>query len=206
MTAQTPERIIIDGRARALYEQPLYRLLASRRMDLIDREMGYTSACHRRYVGTWEIRNGRLYLVHLNHMTPFEEPLSTGMRRRLLRAVPCADFPIEAHWFNGRLRFAIGRCMINSPHGWSHWFERERVITVRGGKVVRDREVDTGAILERCLARRPDVRAQFVEAGADPSAPINWFEDDEDDWTLDWWPSDYPRPDAATAPSPSAER
>jgi len=34
MTAQTPERMIIAGRPRALYADPLYRLLASNRMDL----------------------------------------------------------------------------------------------------------------------------------------------------------------------------
>ena len=97
MTAQTPERIIIDGRPRALYEQPLYRLLASRRMDLKDpHRSGFHTGCYRRYLGTWEIRNGTLYLVHLNMVVPDEEPLTPLIRQRLFRAVPCTGFPIKA--------------------------------------------------------------------------------------------------------------
>ena len=198
MTAQTPERIIIDGRPRALYEQPLYRLLASRRMDLIDDSSGFTTACHRRYVGTWEIRNGTLYLVHLNMMVPDEEPLTPLMRQRLFRAVPCTGFPIKADWFNGMLRIAIGRRLVYSHHGWSHWFERERVIRFSGGAVTRDREVDTKAILERQLKRYPEMRARLDGTDTREPGPLVWFDDDDEDWdwTVDWWPPDY-RPAAA---------
>ena len=93
MTAQTPERIIIDGRPRARYANPLYRLLASRRIDLKDPSSGFHTGCHRRYVGTWEIRNGTLYLVHLNMVVPDEEPLTPLIRQRLFRAVPCTGSP-----------------------------------------------------------------------------------------------------------------
>lgn len=199
MTAQTPERIIIDGRPRELYADPLYRLLASRRLDLCIPASESSTACYRRYVGTWEIRNGALHLVHLNMMVPDEEPLAPELRLRLFRAVPCKDFPIMAHWFNGRLRIAIGRRLVYSHHGWSHWFERERVITFAGGKVLRDREVDTAAMLERQLNRNPEMRDRL--AGYDPErlgrpGPLIWFDNDGEDGTLDWWPRDY-RPVAA---------
>ena len=199
MTAQTPERIIIDGRPRELYANPLYRLLASRRLDLCIPASGSSTACYRRYVGTWEIRNGALHLVHLNMMVPDEEPLAPELRQRLFRAVPCKDFPIMAHWFNGKLRIAIGRRLVYSHHGWSHWFERERVITFFGGKVLRDREVDTGAILERQMSRNPAMRDRL--AGHDREhlerpGPLIWFDNDAEDWALDWWPRDY-RPFAA---------
>ena len=131
MTAQTPERIIIDGRPHALYAKPLYRLLASRRMDLIDDSSGFSTACHRRYVGTWEIRNGTLYLVHLNMVVPDEEPLTPLIRQRLFRAVPCTGFPIKADWFNGQLRIPIGPTLVQGFQGWSSWYTRERVITCR---------------------------------------------------------------------------
>lgn len=198
MTAQTPERLIMDGRPWAIYANPLYRLLASRRMDLKVPNSGFSTACHRRYVGSWEIRNGRLYLVHVNMMVPDEMPLAPELRRRLFRAVPCNGFPILAHWFNGKLRIPIGRRLVYSHHGWSHWFERERVITFSGGVVTRDREVNTQAILERQLKRDPAMGALL--SGADNPedraipGPLVWFDDDEEeDWTLDWWPKDYPR-------------
>lgn len=193
MTAQTPERIILDGRPRALYSAPLYRLLASRRMTLIDPELGYNTGCYRRYLGTWEIRDGRLFLLHLNLYVSDEQPLPAEARWRLLRAVPCSDFPIEAHWFNGRLRISIGRRLVYSHHGWSSWFERERVITLRGGMVVRDREVDTRSILERHLTRNPHMREQLENVDSGGFGPLVWFDNDDVDWTADWWPPDYRR-------------
>ena len=191
MTAQTPERIILDGRPHALYADPLYRLLTSRRMDLKMPGCGFSTACYRRYVGTWEIKNETLYLVHLNMMVPDEEPLDAELRQRLFRAVPCDGFPIKAHWFNGRLRIQIGRRLICSHHGWSHWFDRERVVTFVGGVVKRDREVDTGAMLHRHLKRLPDMHASLAGENSATPRPLAWFDDDDDDWASNWWPSDY---------------
>lgn len=196
MTAQTPERLIIDGRPRALYAQPLYRLLTSRRMDLKDpRRLGFHTGCYRQYLGTWEIRNQTLYLMHLNMIVPYEEPITPTIRERLFRAVPATSFPIKAQWFNGKLRIAIGRRLVYSHQGWSHWFERERIITFKGGVVTRDREVDTKAILERQLKRDQEMRA-LLDGTDTPEdhgmpGPLVWFDNSDDDWTADWWPPDY---------------
>jgi len=198
MTAQTPERIIIDGRPRALYEQPLYRLLEKRRMTLCDpkdERFGMTTACWRRYVGTWEIRDGILFLIHLNLNVPHEEPLPQDIRQRFLRCVPAADFPIRADWFSGRLRIATGPRLVYSHHGWSSWYARERVITIKKGVVKRDRDVDTQAILEWWLRRHPELSDRL--SGRAPAAfgPIVWFEKNDEDWTADWWPPDYRKED-----------
>jgi hypothetical protein len=201
MTAQAPERIIIDDRSRELYAQPLYRLLASRRMsDLFEDGDGWSTACWRRYRGTWEIVGGRLHLVHLNVMWPDERPLPLELRARLLRAVPCQDFPIPADWFNGRLRIPIGRRLVYSHHGWSHWFERERVIAFKHGVVTRDREVDTRAMLERRLARDPDMRSFLDGTEVREPGPLVWFDDSDEDWDADWWPPDYVRPAIGSQP------
>ncbi len=199
MTAQSPERIILDGRPRALYAEPLYRLLASRRMDFRSFGDCHSTSCYRNYVGTWQITAGSLYLVHLNLMAADEQPLPLEAQQRLFRAVPCSGFPIKAHWYNGALRVATGRRLVYSHHGWSHWFERERVFTVIDGVVKRDREVNTAAILKRQLERNPEMR-DWIEGDKDSSTlgPLIWFDDDDEDWVADWWPLDY-RPDAATA-------
>jgi hypothetical protein len=193
MTAQVPERLIIDDRPRELYAQPLYRLLASRRMtDLFEGGDGWCTACYRRYLGTWEIIGGRLHLVHLNLMWPDAQPLPPELRNRLLRAALCTDFPIPADWFNGRLRIPIGRRLVYSHHGWSHWFERERVVAFERGVVTRDREVDTRAILERMLVRDPDMRS-FLDGTEirDKPRPLVWFDDSDVDGEAEWWPPDY---------------
>ena len=148
MTAQTPERLILNGKPHALYAAPLYRLLASRRIEL----RGYHSSCWRGYVGTWEVIGARLYLVHINCDEP---PAEEVLRLKLLRAASASQFPIFASWFNGRLRIQIGRRLIYSHHGWSSWFERERLMTFKQGVLARDREVDTRRILEWWLRRNP---------------------------------------------------
>ena len=84
-------------------------------MDLKDPEQVSTRDVIDNIVGTWEIRNGTLYLVHLNMVVPDEEPLTPLIRQRLFRAVPCTGFPIKAHWFNGRLRIAIGSAACVQP-------------------------------------------------------------------------------------------
>lgn len=194
MTAQCPERIILDGRPRAFYGTPLYRLLASRRLSLENCDVGWSTGCYRGYLGTWEVIDGRLYLVHLNTMWPREGPLPEDLRSRLLRAMPARDFPVFAAWFHGRVRIELGRRLVYSHHGFSHWFERERVMTFKAGHLVRDREVDTHRILEWWLRRHPEaVPALDGSDGASPG-PLIWFDESPDsDWSADWWPSDYRR-------------
>jgi hypothetical protein len=194
MTAQVPERIILDGRPRALYAAPLYRLAKRCRLDLASPHCGST-ANYRGYTGTWEIRNHRLYLVHLCWLgrTLSEVPVSDELRANLFRAAQCADFPIHAHWFNGCVRISIGKRLIYSHQGWSHWFERERVIHFHEGCVVRDREVDTRSILEWWLRRNPQESDRL--RSPTPLGPLVWFDEDDEDWTADWWPPDYSRND-----------
>ena len=90
-------------------------------MDLIDDSLGFSTACHRRYIGTWEISDGTLYLLHLNMMVPDEEPMSSTIRERLFRVVPATSFPIKAQWFNGKLRIAMlfgqGQLAASGKHG-----------------------------------------------------------------------------------------
>jgi hypothetical protein len=193
MTAQTPERIIIDDEPRALYADPLYRLLASSRFKLGAYATERSTACYRGYCGTWEIIDRRLYLVHLNLMGWREEPIPHDLRAKLLRVARCKDFPIAARWFNGTLRIQIGRRLVYSHHGWSNWFERERVVTIIGGDVQRDREVDTKAMLERYLRRNPHMH-DVLDSSAQPSGfgPLVWLDDSEED-EKDWWPPDYVR-------------
>ncbi|MEZ2132409.1 MULTISPECIES: hypothetical protein [unclassified Sinorhizobium] len=200
MTAQSPERIILGGYPHALYETPLYRLLKSFRIEPIDYVETLSTSCWRGYCGTWEIMDDRLYLVHLNLRDRYDSerksdewPIPEVLKARILRAAASSNFPIFAHWFNGRLRIAIGRGLVYSHHGWSSWFERERVIQFRGGKVIRDREVDTRRILEWFLRRNPEV-SDILSGETDQVdvAPLVWFDETDADPHADtWWPPDY---------------
>jgi hypothetical protein len=198
MTAQASERIILDGRPHQLFADPLYGLCKHHRLDLRNPD-SWSTANHRGYVGTWEINNRHLFLVHLCwygwNGSYCEVPMDGEFRQRVLRAASCSDFPIHAHWFNGVIRIAIGRRLVYSHHGWSSWYERERVIRCKAGEIVRDREVDTRAILEWRLRRNPEEVDRLDPANPNPLGPLTWFDDDDDseDWAADWWPPDYVR-------------
>jgi len=190
MTAQVPERILIDGKPHWLYAEPLYRLFATRRTRVTDPD-GWTTACHRQYVGTWDIADGRLRLAALSTYGREELPLSEPMRSWFLRLVPTDRFPIYADWFSGRLRIPIGPKLVQGFHGWSSWFTRERVIFCRQGRVVRDRDVDTLAILEWALRRREGLK-QSLDPEDTPGGPLAWITDDDYDHLRgDWWPPEW---------------
>jgi hypothetical protein len=202
MTTQIPERIIVDGKPHWLYAQPLYRLLASRRTEIAAPE-ARTTACHRQYVGTWQIVEGRLWLVALSTFGYEELPLSDAMRTWFLRLVPADGFPVCAQWFNGCLRIPIGPRLVQGFHGWSSWFTRERVMTCRQGKVVRDREVDTLAMLERALHRSERLK-QDLDPEDTPGGPLAWISEDENDDDFehlrgDWWPPHWTHGQAPAA-------
>jgi hypothetical protein len=190
MTSQIPERILVDGRRYFLNATPLYRLLASRRMDLCDYNDTRSSNCWRGYVGTWLVRDGMLFLAHLNFYGMEETPLTEAPLRRLLHGTSARDFPIAAHWFNGSIRIPLGRRMVYSHHGFSSWYERQRVLSCKAGRVIRDREVDTGAMLRWAVQRSPERWSWLIDdKPGDLLGPLAWLEPDPCDEELDdEWP------------------
>jgi hypothetical protein len=217
VTMQIPERILVDGRPRRLLRDPLYRLLASRRMQ-IEPPDGRSTACHRRYVGTWEIVDGHLWLLTLSTMAGEELALEPDQRRRFLAAVPATDFPVRAHWFNDYLVIPLGRCLLGG--NWNPVFEQNRIVRCRGGRVVRDHLLDGRRLIRRKLARqlateedarthyfgRTDVdafeRRAFVERFiAEREAEADRGGTD-DDWLDDWWPPELPGRPLPTGPRP----
>jgi hypothetical protein len=190
MTAQIPERILIDGKPHWLHSRPLDRLLDECETEIAAPD-GRTTACHRQYVGTWCIADGRLWLASLSTFGCEELPLSDSMRAWFLRLMPADGFPVPAEWFNGCLRIPTGPRLVCGVHGWSSWFTEERVITCRRGTVVRDRKVDTLAMLEWALRRREGLK-QALDPEDTPDGPLAWITDDDYEHLHgDWWPPEW---------------
>lgn len=187
MTAQIPERILVDGKPHWLHARPLDHLLGERGVEIVAPD-AWTTACHRQYIGTWDIADGRLWLVTLSTFGREELPLSDAMHTWFLQLVSADRFPICAEWFNGCLRIPMGPMLVRGFHGWSSWFTKERVITCRRGKVVRDREVDTLAMLEWALRRREGLK-RSLDPEDTPGGPLAWITDDDYEHLRgDWWP------------------
>jgi hypothetical protein len=61
MTAQVGETLLINGEEHEMFNEPLRLLFAL--MGTQPPFIANSTACWRGYVGTWEIRNERLYLI-----------------------------------------------------------------------------------------------------------------------------------------------
>lgn len=91
MTRQVPENIIYQGECLSLTSYPPLPRKDERvvyvedpKSDILD--IFGTTMCWRRYVGTWEIREGKLYLSQLEGRYQLNSPK-----------------PIIADWFSGSL-------------------------------------------------------------------------------------------------------
>jgi hypothetical protein len=97
MTTQIPEQISYEGIALDLLEEPELpighpRLIELDRDTFIEQSWFFdSSACWRRYVGSWSVRQGVLYL--------------TGVEG-IYELLPGPDIP--ATWFSGTLRMPTG--------------------------------------------------------------------------------------------------
>lgn len=127
MTAQFPERLLYEGKEHSMCEEPLsvYFQLSGIYPDLAD----VSTALWRKYVGSWEIRNDRLYLVG------FEATNADGSQADLETLFPGFPERVFAHWYSGTLRLPEGK-LLNYVHmGYSSTYERDRLISIRLGKV-----------------------------------------------------------------------
>jgi hypothetical protein len=67
MTKQTQERMILDGIETEMVGFPYFPEEDPRIIKISEElaELYKTTACYRNYIGTWEIKNRKLYLIKL---------------------------------------------------------------------------------------------------------------------------------------------
>jgi hypothetical protein len=123
MTTQVKERIIIDGE-----KFPLLNALSLPEGDsIIQHKKGLiekSSNCWRGYVGTWEIRDDKLYLIEFN----------SGMYDVL------TNLPILADWITGIGKVATGEVKASSDWDMES-YETEMHLTFENGLVVKTENI-----------------------------------------------------------------
>jgi hypothetical protein len=133
MTAQIHERLILDGEETSMaFCPPLpdaHPRIFKPGPDEVVRDEGDfilgSTACWRGYQGTWEIRDGRFYLV--------------GLRGRFqLRE----GDPILADWFSGVLRVPKGEMLQYVHMGFGSVHEQEFHIKIEKGVVASSRVIN----------------------------------------------------------------
>ena len=85
----------------------------------------FSTACWRRYVGTWEIKDGWFYLVKLEG-----------------KFWVVGTEPLLADWFSGVLRIPRGEILEYVHMGFGSVYEEEVHIKIDKGMVVKTRVID----------------------------------------------------------------
>jgi|GEM_PF-342429 len=117
MTAQAHEILILEGNKTSMACYPPLPENDPR----ITRSPEYSicSACWRGYIGTWEIKQGRLFLIGLSGNYRLSEGAS-----------------IFAEWFSGEINVPEGDVLDYVHGGFATVYEREQHITIKNGIVV----------------------------------------------------------------------
>jgi len=133
LTAQVPEELIYQGEITVMTFCPELpeghpRVAAVPEDELDRREIDpiiFSTACWRQYIGTWEIREGCLYLVNLRGRWKLQ-----------------GSDPLFADWFSGVLRIPRGEMLEYVHMGFGSVFEQEVQVKVERGLVTAERTVD----------------------------------------------------------------
>ena len=123
MTTQVKERIIIDGE-----KYPLLNALSLPEDDTKIKQkegpISTRSSCWRGYVGTWEIKDDKLYLFDF----------SSGKYDVLV------NLPILADWISGTAKVATGE--VKASSSWDiETYETETHLTFENGLVVKTENI-----------------------------------------------------------------
>lgn len=134
MTAQVHERLIYEGEEMSMTTCPPLpaghpRLAAVAMPDAAKRagvpSVVFSTACWRRYLGTWEVKGGRLYLRGVAGLYEF-----------------VGDEPLFADWVSGWLVAPRGEVLRYVHMGFESVYERELHLRFEAGVLAETREVD----------------------------------------------------------------
>ena len=127
MTAQMYELLILDGEETWMsFCPPLPDEHPRIFYDPEELDSGFAhTACWRGYQGTWEIRDGRFYLVGLQGRYQLRD-----------------GDPILADWFSDTIRVPKGDMLEYVHAGFASVYEREVHIKIENGVVVKTRSID----------------------------------------------------------------
>jgi hypothetical protein len=133
MTAQVPEELILDGEKVTMVSCPPLPVGHPRIIMVAPDEIAgddvspvvFSTACWRGYIGTWEIKDGKFYLVSLRG------------RYKLL-----GEEPVLADWFTGVLVIPRGELLQYVHLGFESVYEQEMQVKIEKGVVIETRVID----------------------------------------------------------------
>ena len=178
MTAQVPDTIRLQDENYALLNNPLELYLTGNRPSFV----WWSTACWRRYIADWEVKDELLYLVGIKGWVPDETQGALSARERLqlnmgkIREATLEDIcpghsgSICAAWYSGPLRIPVGRLLHHVHSGYGSTYEEELILSVEEGRIARQERLSYSNARQRRrleeMARR-GVLTEYFERGFD---------------------------------------
>ncbi len=136
-TAQFPDYLVYNGETVSIFSNPLESFF-SEQNPRPDNLFRYScTACWRGYVATWEVKDGKLYLVKAIEGTCDSNAPEIDMSKVFGRKLP-----VEATWFSGVLRIPRGELLSYVHMGYGSVYEKELILTFKNGKLISEEIVD----------------------------------------------------------------
>ncbi len=137
-TAQFPDRLTWKDKEYSLYSNPLESYFGAQNPRPRNLFPVTCTACWRGYVASWKIEDGFLQLTKIIRGTC----QSDAPQIPIDRIFPGRKLPINATWFSGTLRIPDGKILRYVHMGYGSVFEREIVLSIEAGKLVREETID----------------------------------------------------------------
>jgi hypothetical protein len=143
MAAQLPDKIFLEGDIKALYSNPLEQYWVNKKKRR--QPFCSTEECRRGYIATWEVANNQLFLTGIEgqiqkSMALFGPKIAPYSLKKLFPR--SRNNKVKADWYSGRLRIPLGNMTRFEDHEYDSRFERDIIITVEQGNVVRMATLD----------------------------------------------------------------
>lgn len=137
MAAQKADIIVMDGEQLELYSNPLEEYWMKRKKK---RPHFYSlDVCRRGYIATWNIQDGQLFLSNIEGDVEKRSLFGGKSKKCTLKMLfkkPGAE-GVKADWFSGKLRIPRGKMTQYEHSGYDSRFERELIITIDKGNVIK---------------------------------------------------------------------
>lgn len=137
MTAQLQERFIMNNNEYGIASLPLTSYLNS--LESLPDFRHFNSAIWRKYMGTWELKNNKLFLINLYFYA--KSDYSDDMYEKDLSALFPNQNEVFASWFTGDLRIPEGEIIEYVNAGFASKYEQDLFLSFKNGVFVEFKTV-----------------------------------------------------------------
>lgn len=128
MTAQRGERLIYKGEQRFMFANPLedYFLINEKRPNFLVE----STDLWRGYMGTWEVRDNKLFLNKLEGLLEDQSEIS------IKTVFPNQSESVFASWVTNKLRVPDGERLKYVHLAYASMFERDLILEIKNGYLI----------------------------------------------------------------------